>query len=252
MFKVNMISIIIPTFNEEEGIAKTICSIPKKIRNKAEIIVVDVSNDFTPIIAKELGAKVIKSPFKGKGFQMRLGVKKSKGDIIIFMDGDGTDPGQYIPQMLRELKKANLVLGVRYLKDFPEDDKVLRNLFKIYGFFITRLFHLINFNVKGDPLAGFRAIRKKDWEILNLQSDDFKIETEMNIKALKNNFVIKEVPIPHLKRCGGGLSASKLLTNPKQILEIYRFIFSQINEERIVSKLKKLEERLKNTFKNIQ
>jgi hypothetical protein len=74
----------------------------------------------------------------------------------------------------------------------------------------------------------------------------------MNIKALKNNFVIKEVPIPHLKRCGGGLSASKLLTNPKQILEIYRFIFSQINEERIVSKLKKLEERLKNTFKNIQ
>src|SRR3989344_3319856 len=113
-----MLSIIISTFNEEEGIAKTICSIPEEIRKTSEVIVVDVSDDFTPIIAKALGAAVLKEARKGKGWQMRQAVKKSKGDILIFMDGDGTDPGQYIPKLLKKLEKANLVLGCRSSKEF--------------------------------------------------------------------------------------------------------------------------------------
>jgi glycosyltransferase involved in cell wall biosynthesis len=244
-----MISIIIPTLNEEEGIAKVLCSIPEKIRKKAELIVVDVSDDMTPTIAKRLGAKVIRAGKRGKGRQMRLAVKKSKGDILIFLDGDCTDPPQYIPQLLKELKSANLVLGCRYLKDFEIDDKMLRRVFKVYGFFITRLFGLINFKVSGDPLAGFRAIRRKDWDKLNLQSDDFKIETEMNVKAVKQGLVIKEVPIPHLKRCGGGLKGSKLLNNPQQVLEIYKLIFKYFKEEQLVSKLRALEDKLRARIK---
>ena len=59
-----MISIIIPTLNEEEGIAKVLCSIPEEIRQKAEIIVVDISTDYTPVIAQRLGAKVVKAKEK--------------------------------------------------------------------------------------------------------------------------------------------------------------------------------------------
>jgi glycosyltransferase involved in cell wall biosynthesis len=240
-----MISIIIPTLNEEEGIAKVICSIPERIRKKSEVIVVDASNDMTPIIAKRLGAKVIKVKEKGKGRQMRIAAKEARGEILVFLDGDCTDPPQYIPKLLKELKSANLVLGCRYLKDFEIDDKNLRRIFKVYGFFITRLFRLIGFKISGDPLAGFRAIRKEDWEKLNLESDDFKIETEMNVKALRQGFVIKEVPIPHLRRCGGGLKASKLLTNPQQWIEMYKLIFKYIKEEQLVSRLRKLEEKLR-------
>jgi len=76
-----MLSIIIPTLNEEEGIAKVICSIPEKIRRQSEVIVVDVSTDSTPIIAERLGAKVIREKRKGKGRQMRRGVKESTGEI---------------------------------------------------------------------------------------------------------------------------------------------------------------------------
>lgn len=77
-------SIIIATKNEEEAIAKVLCSIPKEISKQSEIIVVDSSNDYTPIIAEKLGAKVIKSK-EGKGRQVKKGVKKSKGDILLFM-----------------------------------------------------------------------------------------------------------------------------------------------------------------------
>ena len=243
-----MLSIIIPTLNEEEGIAKVICSIPEEIRRQAEIIVVDVSDDCTPIIAQKLGAKVIRMKIKGKGRQMREGVRQSKGETLIFLDGDGVDPPQFIPKLLEKLEKADLVLGCRNVKDFEVDDRATRRIFKIFGFFFNRLFRLIDFKIDGDPLTGFRAIRRKDWDRLKLETDDFKIETEMNIKAMKQGFKIKEVPIPHLKRCGG-LRGSKLTFNPKQQLEIAKLFLKYFKEEKLKSKIKNLELKFKSKFK---
>src|SRR5947207_215170 len=105
------ISIIIPTLNEEEGIAKVICSIPQEIRKISEVLVVDASDDLTTVIAQNLGVRVLKSTRRGKGWQMRHGVEESKGEILIFLDGDGTDPADYIPRLLKKLEKADLVLG---------------------------------------------------------------------------------------------------------------------------------------------
>ncbi|TSC75439.1 MAG: glycosyl transferase [Parcubacteria group bacterium Gr01-1014_30] len=240
-----MISIIIPTLDEEEGIAKVICSIPEEIRKKSEVIVVDVSDDMTPVIAERLGAKVLRAGKKGKGRQMRLAAKAAKGEILVFLDGDGTDPPSYIPMLLEELKSANLVLGCRNLRNFEEDDKNLRRIFKLYGIFIAALFRVVGFEGYGDPLAGFRAIRKKDWDRLALKSNDFRIETEMNIKAVKKGFVIKEMPIPHLKRSGGGLRASKLLGDPKQVFEIYKLILAYFTEDQLKKKIVDFESKIK-------
>ncbi|MBT9159611.1 MAG: glycosyltransferase family 2 protein [Dehalococcoidia bacterium] len=243
-----MLSIIIPTLNEEEGIAKVICSIPKEIKDQSEVIVVDVSADLTPIIAERLGAKVIRAEIKGKGRQMRKGVEHSQGEILIFLDGDGTDPPQYIPKLLEKLEEADLVLGCRSMGNFRTDDKSMRRVFKVYGFFIRPLFRLINFKAS-DPLAGFRVIRKKDWQKLDLESNDFKIETEMNIKVMKQGFVVKEVAIPHLKRCGGGLKASKLVYNPRQWFEISKTFFKYLEEEKLTSRIKNLELKVRSKFK---
>jgi len=237
-----MISIIIPTLDEEEGIAKTICSIPEEIRKKSEIIAVDSSSDYTAIIAKKLGAKVIKEK-KGKGRQMRRGVAESKGDTLVFMDGDGTDPGEYIPKLLRKLERADLVLGCRSLKHFKSDYPGMRQLFKFYRIFFVPPFRLVDFRVS-DPLAGFRAIRRKDWDSLNLKSNTFEIETEMNIKAIKGGFIIKEVKIPHLKRCGGILK-SKFGANPKMWFKIFRLFLKHCEDRKIQEKIK---EELKNIF----
>lgn len=243
-----MFSIIIPTLNEEEGIAKVICSIPEEIRSQSEVIVVDASADCTPTIAKRLGAKVIREEKKGKGRQMRKGAEHSQGEILIFLDGDGTDPPQYIPKLLEELEQADLVLGCRNMKKFRVDDKTMRRIFRVYGFFIRHLFKLIDFKA-ADPLAGFRIIRKRDWQKLDLKSNDFKIETEMNIKAMKQGFVVKEVAIPHLKRCGGGLKASKLVYNPKQWFEISKVFYRYLKEEKIRSKIKNLESKIRSKLR---
>lgn len=241
---ITMISIIIPTLNEEAGIAKVLCSIPKEIKEKSEIIVVDVSTDLTPVIAERLGAKVIKVKERGKGRQMRTAVEQSRGEVLVFLDGDGTDPPEYIPQLLKELETADLVLGSRGIVFSEADDPVFRRHFKVYGTFIKPIFRLISFNIKGDPLAGFRAIRRKDWDRLKLESDFFEIETEMNIKAMKMGFVIKEVPIPHLKRAGG-LRNSKLTFHPRMHLKIVEVFLRHFKEEKIRGKIKRFKERIK-------
>jgi len=230
-----MLSIIISTLNEEEGIAKTICMIPEEIRKTSEVIVVDVSDDFTPIIAQALGVTVLKEVRKGKGWQMRQAVKQSKGDILIFMDGDGTDPGQYIPKLLKKLEKANLVLGCRNRGKLKIKNPKMDQIIQFYGSKIAGQYLSYMFNLDvADPLAGFRAIRLKDWEALDLESNGFEIETEMNIKAMQKNFIIKEVLIPNLKRCGG-VQGSKFAKSPKMWVKIYKMI-SSYNKER---KLKK-------------
>jgi len=236
-------SIIIATKNEEEAIAKVLCSIPEEISKQSEIIVVDSSNDYTPIIAEKLGAKVIKERRSGKGRAMKRGVKESKGKILIFLDGDGTDPPEFIPKLLKKLKNSNLVLGCRSMKTFKEDDYKMREIFRIYGIFIKSAFLATGFRAS-DPLAGFRAIRRTDWDKLKLKSNDFRIETEMDLKALKEGFVVKEIAIPHFKR-GGGLRKSKLATNPKMWLKILDTIIKFVKDKKLKRKVNNLKNKLK-------
>jgi dolichol-phosphate mannosyltransferase len=234
-------SIIIPTKNEEEGIAKVLCSIPKEIKRKSEIIVADSSDDLTPIIANKLGAKVIKVK-RGKGRAMRAAVKKSNGKILIFLDGDGTDPPEYIPKLLKKLEDSNLVLGCRSGKPIKDDDLMMRNIFKFYCTMMKSIFKSVGFYVS-DPLAGFRAIRKDDWKRLNLKSNGLDIETEMNIKAVKEGFRVREVLIPHLRRAGG-LTKSKAAFHPRVWVRILNPLFRYIKDEKIKRKIRKLKMRL--------
>lgn len=226
-------SIIIATLNEEKGIAKVINSIPSEIKKDAEIIVPDVSTDSTPRIAEELGAKVIRMTEKGKGRQMREAVRQSNGEILIFMDGDATDPGEYIPKLLKKMKetKANIVLACRSGENFKEDDRMAKNAYKLYAIFCLPLFWLIGIKA-ADPLAGFRLISRKDWNLLNLKSNYFEIESEMNIKALKQNFSIKEIHIPNLRRADG-ITGSKLFADPVMWFKIIWVIFKFFIKEKI-------------------
>ncbi len=230
-------SIIIAAKNEEESIAKVLCSIPDSLRKKSEVIVMDSSTDSTPVIAKRLGAKVIHEKGRGKGIAMINGVKRSNGDVIVFLDADGTDPPEYLPKVIGKLKNADLVIGSRSMQRSKEDDPMMRRLFKIYApLGVKPLFDLVGFKVRGDPLAGFRALRRKDWDRLELESHDFTIETEMNIKAVKLGFRIGETHIPHLKR-GGGLLKSKFALNPKAWLKIMAVALRYVKDEKLKAKL---------------
>lgn len=236
------ISIIIPTKNEEEGIAKVICSIPPEIAKKSEVLVVDSSTDLTPVIAKKLGARVLRVR-GGKGKAMREGAKRAKGKILVFLDGDAADPPSFIPKLLEKLEKCDVVLGARNpRKRCKNVDMATEMLFKVYKPSITMFFKILGFKIKGDPLAGFRAMRKETWKALELKSNDFLIETEMNLKILEKGLKVGEVPIPVLRRTGG-LLKSKLVTNPSQCVKIFNYGIRYAKEKKLKARLEKLKKK---------
>ncbi|MCP6726820.1 MAG: glycosyltransferase [Patescibacteria group bacterium] len=102
-----MISIIIPTLNEEKYLGKLLKSIKEQGRDDVEIIVADAdSQDKTPEIAKKYGCKVVKGGLPAVG--RNAGAKAAKGDILIFADADVVFPNDFFKKGLLEFEERKL------------------------------------------------------------------------------------------------------------------------------------------------
>ena len=103
-----MISIIIPTLNEEKYLPIFLNQIKKQPFNDYEIIVADAnSSDRTVEIAKNFGCKIVKGGIPAKG--RNEGAKVAKGDILLFMDADNLFlPDNFFANILSEFKRRNL------------------------------------------------------------------------------------------------------------------------------------------------
>ena len=194
------ISIIIPTLNEERGIAETLEQISQLGIDKEVLVIDGLSTDDTAKNARRHGAKVIYEKRKGKGIAMATGVENAKSDIICFMDGDGTYPPRVIPKMLELVKNCDVVVASRLLK--KEDVNASINTFVHYRLFPFLLGTYLRKFKTSEPITGMRLMRKKTWNQLNLRSHDFLIETEMEVKMAKNKMCVIEIPIPCIKRIG--------------------------------------------------
>lgn len=107
------ISIVIPAYNEEKYVAKTletICSLPKK-NWEVEVIVVDASStDQTEKIAKDFGARVINVAHRGIGFARQQGLMAAKGDIVFITDADTQVPSNWLTEHVASLSQEKVVL----------------------------------------------------------------------------------------------------------------------------------------------
>ena len=194
------ISIILPTLNEEKGILETLKQINKLDVDKEVLVVDGLSTDSTVKNAIAYGAKIVFEKRKGKGIAMSTGVKNAKSNIICFLDGDGTYPPRFIPKMMKLIKECDVVVASRLLKKEGANDSV--NTFIHYRVFPFIFRSYLKKFKTSEPITGMRLLRKETWNKLHLQSDDFMIETEMEVKMAKNKMKVIEIPIPCIKRIG--------------------------------------------------
>jgi len=104
-------SFVIPALNEEKLIAGCINSIKPQLRERDEIVVVDNgSKDATSIIAKKLGCRVVKEKEKGISPTRNRGAKEAKGDIICFVDADGTLAKNWLYEARKSFNKKDVVV----------------------------------------------------------------------------------------------------------------------------------------------
>jgi len=198
------LTVIIPAFNEQEGIGKTIAEI-KRCLNCDNIIVVDGrSDDATVEIAEEMGAHVLFQDGIGKGNAVQEAIKhlNPKTKYVALIDADFTYPASYLNSMIKTLDdpSTGMVLGNRfselYKTESVRDHYYLGN--KIISF-VHRFSNGINLQ---DPLTGLRIIKfelLKDW---TPAAQGFDIEVELNCHTSSMGYKIVEVPIHYRKRLG--------------------------------------------------
>jgi len=191
-----LVTIILPTKNEESCIGATITKI-REVCDSPRIIVVDGnSTDSTVKIAEENGIEVIYDHGLGKGEALRCAFDHVNDDVI-FLDVDGTYPIHSLPDFIDALDTYDLVVGERV--EFAGD--ALPKLFLI-GDIISRGLFQVLYLSRVDNLSGLRGIKREALEKLSLESDDFGIETEITAKAVRLGLNIKKIPIVYNVRTG--------------------------------------------------
>jgi len=219
-----LLSIIIPVYNEELTIGNVIDRTKAAIQDtrlKNEIIVVDdKSFDKSLEAAKKRSAKIYTlKEHLGKGYALRAGFAKAKGDIIITIDSDGSHKPEELPEVLGPVlqDKADLVIGSRYLNH----KKVAARKLNAFGVQIFNNFiRLLTGVAITDSQSGYRAMKRQVLKSQNLKSGEYEIESEMLVKTAKKKFRIAEVPISFEQRTYGRSGVDPVVDGIKILLSI--------------------------------
>lgn len=192
------IALVLPTFNEESRVAAVLRSL------KSTKLPIFIVNDGSTDKTLEAIKKSIRSNKKitllshrinlGKGSAIRTGTEAAFAqnfDAIIMMDSDGQHSPNDLKQFIKniKLKKYDVILGSRNLHHGVPLIRFLGN--KFASVLIALLFGIY----VSDILSGFRAMTKKGFKKLNLESTGYGIETEMIVKLSKYNLKFCEIPI---------------------------------------------------------
>jgi len=186
------IIIVVPVYNEEKHLVNFLKDLT---RSSFEIIVVDDgSTDSSYEIIQKFKVHLLKHKINlGKGSAMKTGAEAAfdlDADAVIFMDADGQHKVKDLPEFPQKLNEGyEVVLGSRNLGLEVPLVRFLGN--KFASVLINVLFGIY----VSDLLCGFRALTKKAYKKMNLESQGYGIETEMVIKVKQNKLKYCEVPV---------------------------------------------------------
>ncbi|MBM4428739.1 MAG: glycosyltransferase family 2 protein [Chloroflexi bacterium] len=200
MHKDHSISVVIPCYNEEEGIRVTLADMPSVVD---EVIVVDNNcSDRTAEVATAMGARVVAEARPGYGAAYKAGFAAATGDVIVCMDGDATYPRGFIPVVVEVLidEQLDFITCDRTGHKSEEANSFLR----VLGNLILNLAVFALYGVRlRDSQSGMWVFRRSILPQLRLTSDGMAFSEELKIEAFRHkNVKAAELPIYYRERVG--------------------------------------------------
>ena len=204
-----VLTVVIPAYNEEHGIeeiASRVLSVGPNLKEAGvehlELLVVDDgSKDRTAEVASNIpGVTLISHPHnKGYGAALKTGFSKAKGDLIGFLDADGTYPPEYFPKLCRAaMNGTDLVIGSR----MAGEDSQMPLTRRIGNLFFATLLSLLGRQKVTDSASGMRVFKREILEHIYPLPDGLNLTPVMSTRALHEGINIGEVPIPYSERVG--------------------------------------------------
>lgn len=205
--------VVVPTYNEAENVPRLIPAIVGQAPNVEVLIVDDNSPDGTGAMVREMMKTDPRVHLLERSGKMGLGTAYVAGfkyalqhgyEYIIEMDADFSHSPKEIPNFLKKIEEADLVLGSRYvggvrILNWPIQRLMLSYSANVYTRMITGL-------PLSDATGGFKCFRRKVLESIDLdriKSNGYAFQIEMSYKAWKKGFRLAEVPIVFLDRRSG-------------------------------------------------
>lgn len=209
----HMLSVVIPAYNEEKGIAdivRRVLAVEPALRevgvSALELLVVDDgSKDHTRQIVQGIAAeqpalRLIAHPRnRGYGAALKTGFGEARGELIGFLDADGTYPPEAFPQLCTvALGAADLVIGSRMAGAASQMPATRR----LGNWFFAGLLTLLTHQRVTDSASGMRVFKRAVLERLYPLPDGLNLTPVMSTRAIHEHLSIVEMPIAYSERVG--------------------------------------------------
>jgi glycosyltransferase involved in cell wall biosynthesis len=203
------LSVIIPAYNEEDGIEHVIKRVLQTRNALADmglalefIIVDDGSHDKTAaLIAKHPEVRLIRHiKNRGYGAAIKTGFRYATGELFAFLDADATYPPEHLPGLCRAAIEQNgdMVVGSR-MSGAKSQMPMTR---RVGNLAYAQLLSLIGNTRVRDITSGMRVIRRESLKSLYPLPDGLEFTPAMSTRAIHENLKIVEVPVPYAERVG--------------------------------------------------
>jgi len=211
--------VIIPTYNELENMPRLLPEVLSKHDEINVLIVDDNSPDGTAaFVENEIKNNdrihlIKRSSKQGLGTAYIAGFKyalQKNFELIFEMDADFSHDPNEIPRFLEEIQDSDLVLGSRYKNGVNVINWPMRRL--LLSWFANLYTRFITGMPVHDATGGFKCFRRKVLEAIDLNqvtSNGYAFQIEMNFKAWKKGFAVKEIPIIFVDRMKGESKMSR-------------------------------------------
>ena len=203
--------IIIPAYNEEENIERTVNAIQKSAQGFDYVIINDCSTDNTRKICEEKEFNIVNLPINlGIGGAVQTGYKyayENGYDVAVQVDGDGQHDPEFLNTMADYLieHQVDMVIGSRFIEKKGFQSSITRRM----GIqFFSKLIKVLTGKTITDPTSGLRMIGRNVMEIFSRDYPRDYPEPESIVAVLRKNMKIEEIPVVMLERQGGVSSIS--------------------------------------------
>jgi glycosyltransferase involved in cell wall biosynthesis len=197
------VSVVIPALNEAENIAAVVREMPWDLIREC-IVVDNGSTDATASEAKAAGARVVSQPQRGYGGACAAGATAADAgsNILVFMDGDGSDVPAEMGQLLQPILAGDcdFVIGSR-MRGKREPGSML--ISQIFAARLAGLLLRLLYRVSYTDMGPFRAITREALTRLHMREQTYGWNLEMQMRAAQCNLRIREIPVTCRKRAGG-------------------------------------------------